>query len=198
MAGVDEVGRGCLFGPVCAGAVLLPAAHGIRGLHDSKELDAATRDELNLKIRAKAIAFAVAQASVEEIERLNIYQASRLAMARAVAALQPAADYLLIDAMRLDLAIPQRSIIRGDAVCHSIAAASIIAKVHRDALLVAWDCEYPGFGLARNKGYGTPEHLAALARCGPTPLHRRTFEPVRQMNLFTGTPARIAAAGATA
>lgn len=189
---MDEVGRGCLFGPVCAGAVILPVAHGIRGLHDSKELDAETRVALAVKIRQKALAFAVAEASVAEIERVNIYQASRLAMTRAVQALQPAADFLLIDAMRLDLEIPQRSIIRGDAVCHSIAAASIIAKVHRDALLVEWDREYPDFGLARNKGYGTPEHLAALERQGPTPLHRRTFEPIRQLNLF---PAAFAAAG---
>ena len=173
-----------MFGPVCAAAVILPVAHGIRGLHDSKELDASVREALDGKIRAKALAYAVAQASVDEIERLNIYQASRLAMKRAVEALRPAADFLLIDAMRLDLDLPQRSIIRGDAVSHSIAAASIIAKVHRDALLVEWDREYPEFGLARNKGYGTPEHLAALERQGPTPLHRRTFEPVRQLKLF--------------
>ena len=194
------MGRGCLFGPVCAGAVILPARHGIRGLHDSKELDGATREKLSLQIQAKAIAWAVAEASTREIERINIYQASRLAMRRAVATLSPAPEFLLIDAMKLDLALPQRSLIKGDAMCQSIAAASIVAKVHRDALLVAWDREYPEFGLARNKGYGTPEHLAALARFGPTPLHRRTFDPVRQLSLFdmaAGAQAALSA-GASA
>ena len=193
---MDEVGRGCLFGPVCAAAVILPVSHGIRGLHDSKELDAAAREALNEKIRSKALSYAIAQASVEEIERLNIYQASRLAMKRAVQGLAPAPEFLLIDAMRLDLDLPQRSIIRGDAVSHSIAAASIVAKVHRDALLVEWDRQYPEFGLARNKGYGTPEHLAALERHGPTALHRRTFEPVRQLKLFPLSDAFAAGASA--
>jgi len=169
---------------VCAAAVILPARHGIRGLHDSKELDAATRQELDLQIRAKAIAFAVAEASVAEIERLNIYHASKLAMTRAVETLRPAPEFLLIDAMKLDLALPQHSIIKGDALCQSIAAASIVAKVHRDAMMAEWDEQFPAYGLARNKGYGTAEHRAALVRFGPSPLHRRTFDPVRQLGLF--------------
>jgi ribonuclease HII len=196
---VDEVGRGCVFGPVCAAAVVLPPRHGIRGLHDSKELAAEVREALTHKIKAKAIAYAVAEASVSEIERLNIYQASRLAMTRAVAALRPAPEFLLIDAMKLDVGLPQHSIIKGDAQCQSIAAASILAKVHRDAMLVAWDEQYPAYGLARNKGYGTPEHLAALTQFGPTPLHRRTFAPVSQLSLFDRLDPVVAlAAGAPA
>jgi ribonuclease HII len=182
---VDEVGRGCLFGPVCAAAVILPARHGIRGLNDSKQLSAAEREAFDAQIRARALAFAVAEASVGEIERLNIYQATRLAMTRAVQTLHPAADFLLTDAMKLNLDLPGKSLIRGDARSHSIAAASILAKVHRDQLMRGFDGQYPGFGLARNKGYGTPEHLAGLEQLGPTPLHRRTFLPVRQLGLFT-------------
>jgi ribonuclease HII len=172
---------------VCAAAVILPPQHGIRGLHDSKELDAAQREELDAKIRAKAVAFAVAEASVDEIERINIYHASKLAMTRAVEALRPAPDFLLIDAMRLDLALLQKSIIKGDTVCHSIAAASIVAKVHRDRLMRRYDEQYPGYGLANHKGYATPEHRAALHQLGLTPLHRRTFDPIRQ--LHAGAPA---------
>lgn len=185
-----------MFGPVCAAAVILPPQHGIRGLHDSKELDAAEREALDAKIRAKASAFAIAEATVGEIERLNIYQASKLAMTRAVETLRPAPEFLLIDAMKLDLALPQTSLIKGDAICQSIAAASILAKVHRDALMRQFDEQFPGYGLANHKGYATPEHRAALTQLGPTPLHRRTFDPVRQLSLFDGLLAPLPAGGA--
>jgi len=193
---VDEVGRGCLFGPVTAAAVILPVGHGIRGLNDSKLLEPEVRQALAEKIRSRALAWAVAEADVDEIERVNIYQASRLAMRRAVLQLAPQPDFLLVDALRIDVDLPQRGIIKGDMQCHSIAAASIVAKVHRDARMAAFDAEYPGYGLARNKGYGTPEHLQALTLLGPSALHRRTFEPVRQMNLFenyASAPVALAA-----
>lgn len=183
------MGRGCLFGPVVAAAVILPAAHRIRGLHDSKELSAEVRETLDIRIRAKALAWAIGSASVAEIERLNIYHASKLAMRRAVEALSPTPDYLLVDALALDLPIAQRAIIKGDAQCQSIAAASIVAKVHRDALMREFDAAYPGYGLSSNKGYGTPEHRDALDRLGATPLHRRTFLPVNQLSLFASAGA---------
>jgi ribonuclease HII len=180
IAGVDEAGRGCLFGPVFAAAVILPAAHGIRGLNDSKQLTAARREELAGAIRSRAVAWAVAQAEPEEIDRINIYQASRLAMRRAVSQLAPPPDFVLVDAMRIDLDVAQLGLIKGDARVHSIAAASILAKVSRDACMREWDSIYPRYGLARHKGYGTAEHLAALQELGPTPQHRVTFEPVRR------------------
>jgi len=181
IAGVDEAGRGTLFGPVFAAAVILPPGHGIRGLRDSKELLPASRQELASEIRSNSVAWAVAQASSEEIDRINILQASRLAMKRAVMTLSTSADFLLVDAISVDLEVPQRGLIKGDARVQSIAAASILAKVHRDACMVEWDSVYPQYGLARHKGYGTPEHLEALERFGPTPQHRATFEPVRRL-----------------
>ena len=181
---MDEVGRGCLFGPVVAAAVILPRQHGLRGLNDSKLLEAEERERLAQLIRARAVAWAIGRGEVNEIDRINILQASRLAMRRAVEALVITPDLLLVDAVTLDLPIEQKSLIKGDARSHSIAAASIVAKVYRDNLLQDWDAEYPAYGLGRNKGYGTPEHKAALDRWGPTPLHRRTFAPVRQLELF--------------
>ncbi|HEY3442529.1 MAG TPA: ribonuclease HII [Paludibaculum sp.] len=180
IAGVDEVGRGCLFGPVYAAAVILDPGRPIRGLADSKTLDEERREELALQIRAYALAFAVGSATADEIDRINIRQASRLAMRRAVEAIQPACDYLLVDALTIDLPVPQQALIKGDARVRSIAAASILAKVERDHLLTELDAAYPGYGMARHKGYPTPEHKEALARLGATPLHRRSFAPVRE------------------
>jgi len=178
VAGVDEVGRGCLFGPVVAGAVILDPEHRIQGLRDSKLLDQKTREKLAARIRERAIACAVAAVDVARIDQINIYHASLLAMREAVGLLSPAPDHLLVDAVRLDWPVPQTKIIHGDALSASIAAASIIAKVERDALIRRWDPVYPGYGLASNKGYRSPKHLAALREQGPTPLHRLSFAPV--------------------
>jgi len=181
IAGVDEAGRGSLFGPVFAAAVILSRERPVRGLRDSKQLPAGRREELALEIRSSAEAWAVAWAEADEIDRINIYQASRLAMKRAVEKLDPPPDFLLVDALAIDVPVPQRALIKGDARCRSIAAASILAKVDRDACLRAWDAVYPLYGLAESKGYGTPEHLRALAIHGPTPRHRASFEPVRRL-----------------
>jgi ribonuclease HII len=179
VAGVDEVGRGSLFGPVFAAAVILAPERPIRGLNDSKQLAAERRDVLAERIRERAAAWAVAAVDAGTIDCINIYQASRMAMRAAVARLRPAPDFLLTDAVPLELAIPQRPLIKGDARCHAIAAASILAKVERDRCMAAWHTIFPAYGLAANKGYSTPDHLAALAAAGPTPLHRLSFEPVR-------------------
>jgi ribonuclease HII len=178
VAGVDEVGRGSLFGAVVAAAVILDPGYRIRGLRDSKLLDPERRELLAERIRDHAIAWAVAAVDAARIDQINIYQASRLAMREAVARLSPEADYLLVDAMRLDCALPQRPIIHGDALSASIAAASILAKVERDRLIREWDPVFPVYGLASNKGYSTPQHLAALREHGPSPLHRQSFAPV--------------------
>jgi ribonuclease HII len=178
VAGVDEAGRGCLFGPVVAAAAILDPDRPIRGLNDSKVLEPEEREDLAARIRERAVAWAAAAVDSSWIDRINIYQASRLAMERAVRSLDPAADFLLTDAMRLKLPTPHRALIKGDARCRSIAAASILAKVERDAWMRRWAEVYPGYGLERNKGYGTPEHLEALRRLGPTPCHRFTFAPV--------------------
>lgn len=183
VAGADEAGRGSLFGRVYAAAVILDAARPVHGLADSKTLTARRRGELAGDIRANAMTWAVAWADADEIDRINIYQASRLAVARAVAGLDPAPDYLLIDALRVDVDLPQESIIKGDAKVASIAAASILAKVARDEWVEAVEAEYPGYGLARHKGYATPEHQEALMRLGPTRLHRRSYAPVREAML---------------
>jgi ribonuclease HII len=179
VAGVDEVGRGALFGPVVAAAVILSEDRPIRGLNDSKQLEAERREVLGKRIRERAIAWAIAAIDAATIDYINIYQASRLAMRLAVEQLRPAPDYLLIDAVPVDVAVPQRALIRGDERCHAIAAASIIAKVYRDACMRAWDEAFPEYGLASHKGYSTPEHYRALETFGPTPLHRLSFEPVR-------------------
>ncbi len=189
IAGVDEVGRGALFGPVYAAAVVLNPDKPIRGLNDSKQIDAERREVLAERIRERAVCWAVAGADAYEIDRINILQASRLAMRRAVSALSPTCDYLLIDAVTVDLPLAQESIIKGDALCQCIAAASILAKVARDECMRQWDTVFPEFGLARNKGYGTDEHYEALHRLGPTQLHRFSFEPVRmscQLDLWSG------------
>jgi ribonuclease HII len=186
VAGVDEVGRGCLFGPVFAAAVILSPEHPIAGLRDSKQLSAGRREELAPLIRERAVAWAVAQASPEEIDRINILQASRLAMKRAIEQLDPVPDFLLVDAVTVDLPVAQRALVHGDALSHSIAAASILAKVDRDACMRQLDELYPQYGLARHKGYPTVEHIKALELYGPTPLHRTTFTPVRQLSLAFG------------
>jgi ribonuclease HII len=180
VAGVDEVGRGSLFGPVVAAAVILDRGYRVRGLRDSKLLLAERRDVLAPRIREHAVAWAVAAVDAARIDQINIYHASRLAMREAVMRLQPAADHLLIDALRLDCELPQRAIVHGDALSASIAAASILAKVERDRLMREWDAVFPEYGLASHKGYSTPRHLAALREHGPTPLHRQSFAPVWQ------------------
>lgn len=179
VAGLDEVGRGCLFGPVYAAAVILDPARPIRGLNDSKLLEESERDRLFDRIQSQAIAWSVARAEAAEIDQINIYQASRLAMRRALEALNPQPDYLLVDALRLDTEIEQKPLIHGDARSRSIAAASIAAKVSRDRVMATYEARYPGYGLARHKGYATPEHRRTLTELGPTPEHRRSFMPVR-------------------
>lgn len=178
VAGVDEVGRGSLFGPVVAGAVILDPRYRIRGLRDSKLLPAERREVLAQRIREHSIAWAIAAVDAARIDQINIYQASRGAMREAVLRLAPACDYLLVDALRLDCDLPQRALIHGDALSASIAAASIIAKVARDRMMVEWDTVYPEYGLASNKGYSAPRHIAALRERGPSPLHRQSFAPV--------------------
>jgi ribonuclease HII len=178
VAGVDEVGRGSLFGPVVAAAVILDPGYRVRGLRDSKLLLAERREVLSERIRAHAIAWAIAAVDAAQIDQINIYQASRVAMRQAVLSLRPSADHLLIDALRLDCELPQRAIIHGDALSASIAAASILAKVERDRMVRQWDPLFPVYGLASNKGYSTPHHLAALRQHGPSPLHRQSFAPV--------------------
>jgi len=180
IAGIDEAGRGALFGPVVAAAVILNPKRRIVGLDDSKKLPADRRAELALRIREHALAWAVAEVDSSRIDAWNIYQASRQAMTAALQQLSVVPDYLLIDAMQLDVLIEQRSLIKGDARSVSIAAASILAKTYRDACLDRLDADFPGYGLARHKGYGTPVHLEALRRLGPTPLHRFSFAPVRE------------------
>ncbi len=178
VAGVDEVGRGSLFGPVVAAAVILDRGYRLRGLRDSKLLLPERRDVLAPRIRDHAVAWAIAAVDAARIDQINIYQASRLAMREAVMRLQPAADHLLIDAVKIDCETPQRPIIHGDALSASIAAASILAKVERDRMMCEWDAVFPEYGLAAHKGYSTPQHKAALEKYGPTPLHRQSFAPV--------------------
>lgn len=187
IAGVDEVGRGPMFGPVVAAAVILDRKTRFRGLTDSKRLCEAKRIELNAAIRAKAVAWAIAAVDVETIDHINIRRASLLAMRLAVEQLSTAPDYLLIDGIdTIDWPCPQQSVIQGDGTSYSIAAASVLAKVHRDALIVELDRQYPGYGLASHKGYCSREHMEALARLGPTPLHRKSWGPVAQQMLDFG------------
>jgi len=179
LAGVDEAGRGPLAGPVVAAAVILDECQPIAGLADSKKLSAARREVLFDEIRAKALCFAVAQASVEEIDRLNILQATLLAMQRAVEGLRLKPHKVLVDGNRLPrLDVLAEAIVKGDDKVPAISAASILAKVTRDRMTLDMEREYPGYGFAKHKGYGTAEHLAALARLGATPYHRRSFAPV--------------------
>jgi ribonuclease HII len=188
IAGADEVGRGSLFGAVVAGAVILSPDAPIRGLNDSKQIDPERREVLAERIRERAVAWAVAAVDAATIDRINIYQASRLAMKIAVEQLKPAADFVLVDAVPLDLPLPQQPLIKGDERCHAIAAASIIAKVYRDHMMREWDRFYPEYGLRNHKGYLCPEHMAAITQHGPTPLHRLSFEPVRRAALFSPLP----------
>jgi ribonuclease HII len=176
---LDEAGRGSLFGPVFAAAVVFPQDLRIKGINDSKQLAPEVREELAFRITSAA-AWAVASVDAADIDKINIYQASRLAMKRAVLGMPVQPDFLLVDALRVDVPLPQRALIKGDARSFSIAAASILAKVWRDRLMREWDQVYPQYGLARSKGYCTPEHLTALARFGPCVHHRFTFEPVWQ------------------
>ena len=180
VAGVDEVGRGSLFGCVVAAAVILDPKYRVRGLRDSKLLLPERREILAGRIREHAVAWAVAAVDAARIDQINIYHASRAAMREAVLRLAPAADYLLIDAMKVDCDVAQQAIIHGDALSASIAAASILAKVERDRMMCEWDAVFPAYGLASHKGYSTPRHLAALREFGPTPLHRQSFAPVWQ------------------
>jgi len=189
IAGLDEAGRGSLFGPVVAAAVILDPRRRIVGLDDSKKLAPQRRAVLARRIREHALAWAVAEVDAQRIDAWNIYQASRQAMAEALAQLAIPPDYLLIDALRLDLPVEQKPLIKGDARSVSIAAASILAKVTRDLILGEWDKIYPHYGLARNKGYSTPDHMEALRIFGPTPQHRFSFAPVREASCW--------AAGAT-
>jgi ribonuclease HII len=188
IAGVDEVGRGALFGPVVAAAVVLPPDTRIRGLRDSKQLLRDDRERLAKVVERKAMAIAIEEVDSETIDRVNIYQASRLAMAAAVKKLPLPPDHLLIDALRLDLECAQTSIIYGDSLSISIAAASVVAKVYRDQRMREFHDIYPQYGLASHKGYSTPEHLAALEKHGPCPLHRKTFRPIAQTSLPLGEP----------
>ena len=189
-AGVDEVGRGCLAGPVYAAAVILPEHHGIVGLRDSKQLTAARRESLAPQIQGRALAWAIGIATVEEIDRINILRATFLAMARAVQALSPRPDLCLVDGNQVpELGCAVRTVIGGDATVESIMAASIVAKVARDAALVRLDAHYPGYGLARHKGYGTPQHLDALRALGPSREHRMSFAPCAQARIAGGVAA---------
>ncbi len=189
VAGIDEVGRGALAGPVVAAAVILDLTCIPIGLNDSKKLTVATREKLDAEIRQTAIAYAIARIEADEIDRINIVRATRLAMSHAIHALQPAPEYLLIDALPLkEIALPQKAIIKGDAKSVSIAAASIIAKVARDRWMMACEEEFPGYGFANHVGYGTAEHLQALRELGPSKIHRLTFRKVlpeaEQIDLF--------------
>ena len=181
IAGVDEVGRGPLAGPVVAAAVILPKACKILGLNDSKKIPKSKHKEIYEAVLQNAIAIGIGIKDNQVIDQVNIYEATKLAMMEAIGQLDPQPQHLLIDAMRLDLPIPQTSIIKGDANSLSIAAASIVAKVTRDQMMEEFDREYPGYDFAQNAGYGTTKHLAGLDQLGVTPIHRRSFEPVKSM-----------------
>ena len=181
IAGVDEVGRGPLAGPVVAAAVILPKGCKISGLNDSKKIPKSKHKEIYEAVREHAIAVGIGVKDNQVIDQVNIYEATKLAMIEAIGQLNPQPQHLLIDAMKLDLPISQTSIIKGDANSLSIAAASIVAKVTRDQMMETYDQEYPGYDFAQNAGYGTAKHLAGLQKLGITPIHRRSFEPVKSM-----------------
>jgi ribonuclease HII len=206
VAGVDEAGMAPLAGPVVAGACILPRDYRPRGIDDSKQLDRAERERLADDIKRSAICWSTARAEVEEIDRLNIYQAGLLALTRAVQALGTCPGHVLVDARKLPLLpLPQTPIIHGDALSLTIAAASILAKTTRDALMADLDAAHPGYGFARHKGYPTAEHFDALSRLGTCPIHRRSFAPVRQAlglepvqgDLFGGAAVSAEAAAET-
>ena len=185
IAGLDEVGRGPIFGPVVAAAVILPHSCRLDGLTDSKQLTERQREAFDAEIRDLAEAWTIAAVDAETIDRINIRRASLLAMRMAVEQLAVAPDYLLIDGRdTIDWPCAQQAVVKGDARSLSIAAASVLAKVYRDRLLVEFDAVYPGYGLARHKGYCSAEHIEALRRLGPTPLHRKSYAPVAQAGLF--------------
>ena len=179
ICGIDEVGRGPLAGPVVAAAVILNDEHTILGLNDSKQLSVQKREELVAEIKKNARAIGIGEATAEEIDQLNIYQATKVAMQRAIDQLEIAPDCLLIDAMTLDNGLPQEKIIKGDAKSVSIAAASIVAKVYRDEWMTNYGDKYPAYGFAKNAGYGTKEHLQAIEDQGILPIHRKTFAPIK-------------------
>ncbi|MBS6986983.1 MAG: ribonuclease HII [Streptococcus parasanguinis] len=181
IAGVDEVGRGPLAGPVVAAAVILPKGCKISGLNDSKKIPKSKHKEIYEAVLQNAIAIGIGVKDNHVIDQVNIYEATKLAMMEAIGQLDPQPQHLLIDAMKLDLPISQTSIIKGDANSLSIAAASIVAKVTRDQMMEEFDREYPGYDFAQNAGYGTSNHLAGLEQLGVTPIHRRSFEPVKTM-----------------
>jgi ribonuclease HII len=183
VAGLDEAGRGPLAGPVVAAAVLLPRRFLLPGLNDSKLVGESERERLAEEISRRAAGVGIGLASAREIDAMNILEASRLAMVRALQALVPAPEFLLTDAVALPtVRLPQRAIIKGDVLCVSIAAASIIAKVTRDSLMRNYHRYYPQYNFEVHKGYPTPEHLTLLARYGPSEIHRRTFRPVRAVS----------------
>ena len=181
IAGVDEVGRGPLAGPVVAAAVILPENCKIPGLNDSKKIPKSKHKEIYEAVLQNAIAIGIGIKDNQVIDQVNIYEATKLAMMEAIGQLEPQPQHLLIDAMRLDLPISQTSIIKGDANSLSIAAASIVAKVTRDQMMEEFDRKYPGYDFAQNAGYGTAKHLAGLDQLGVTPIHRRSFEPIKSM-----------------
>ena len=180
IAGLDEVGRGCLAGPVVAGACILNLSKPLpKGLDDSKKLTPNARDEIAAELKQEAIAYSVGQVEADEIDRINILEATKKAMLLAIAALGSAADFLLIDALSLKQSpLPQKAIIKGDTISASIAAASILAKTYRDQLMKDYDGEYPQYGFAGHKGYGAASHLEAIRKYGACPLHRKTFRGV--------------------
>jgi len=185
VAGVDEAGMGPLAGPVVAAAVIFPPGKGLKGVRDSKQLTAARRVELAEEIRGESLAWAVVPVAPGEIDTLNIYHAGLVAMRRAIEGLNPRPDFLLVDGRRLHaIGIPHETVIKGDARCHAIAAASILAKTIRDALMVRYDAEYPGYDFATHKGYPTSAHRDAIRRLGPSPIHRRSFNLLPQPRLF--------------
>lgn len=192
VAGLDEAGRGALFGPVVGAAVILNPQRRIVGLDDSKQLLPDRRAVLAARVREHALAWAVAEIDASRIDAWNIYQASRQALTAALEQLTIQPDYLLIDALHLDVHIEQKSLIKGDARSVSIAAASILAKTYRDARMQEWDAIYPQYGLARHKGYATADHLEALRVHGPSPLHRHSFAPVRQAGCWSTGAIQIA------
>lgn len=181
ICGIDEVGRGPLAGPVVTCAVILNKEHRFLGLNDSKKLSASKRKELEYRLKNEVLDYAFGVASVEEIDQLNIYQATKLAMTRAIENLSNKPTHLLVDAMELDIDIPQQSLIKGDARSVSIAAASVLAKEHRDDYMRQLDTTYPGYGFSKNVGYGTNEHLKGIDQFGITKEHRKTFEPIKSI-----------------
>lgn len=189
IAGVDEVGRGCIAGPVVAAACILDREKAVPdGLDDSKKLDAETRARIAAELKQTCIAYAIGQIEAAEIDRINILEATKKAMLAAIASLRPAADHLLIDALHLKATpLPQKAIIKGDSISVSIAAASILAKTYRDDLMTAYDAQYPEYGFAAHKGYGCASHYEAVREHGPCELHRKTFKGVVPDEAFTPT-----------